>query len=122
MQHLRISKVVHCERREIDLHILRNRPGTLEKVETLKQGLAMNISKHKFRIYITRPSKKISEMDATEIKLLITHAQSMSSDSKAVKDDKSQEYWENVIRTCKQQKEMKNEELPKDGINGKIAG
>ena len=100
MQHLRISKVVRCERREIDLHILRNRPGTLEKVETLKQGLAMNISKHKFRLYITSPSKKISEMDATEIKLLITHAQSMSSDSKAVKDDKGQEYWENVIRIC----------------------
>lgn len=100
MQHLRIPKVVHCERWKIDLHILRNRPGTLEKVETLKQGPAMNISKHKFRLYITRPSKMISEMDATEIKLLITHAQSMSSDSKAVKDDKGQEYWENVIRTC----------------------
>ena len=92
--------MVRYERREIDLHILRNRPGTLEKVETLKQGLAMNISKHKFRLYITRPSKKISEMDATEIKLLITHAQSMSSDSKAIKDDKGQEYWENVIRIC----------------------
>lgn len=92
--------MVHCERWEIDLHILRNRPGTLEKVETLKQGPVMNISKHKFRLYITRPSKKISEMDETEIKLLITHAQSMSSDSKAVKDDKGQEYWENVIRIC----------------------
>jgi len=34
MQHLRISKVVHYERREIDLHILRNRPGTLEKSAT----------------------------------------------------------------------------------------
>lgn len=92
--------MVRYERREIDLHILRNRPGTLEKVETLKQWLAMNICKHKFRLYITRPSKKISEMDATEIKLLITHAQSMSSDSKAIKDDKGQEYWENVIRIC----------------------
>lgn len=92
--------MVRYERREIDLHILRNRPGTLEKVETLKQGLAMNISKHKFRLYITRPSKKISEMDATEIKLLITHAQSMSSDSKAIKDDKGQEYWESVIKIC----------------------
>lgn len=92
--------MVRYERREIDLHILRNRPGTLEKVETLKQGLVMNISKHKFRLYITRPSKKISEMDATEIKLLITHAQSMLSDSKAIKDDKGQEYWENVIRIC----------------------
>ena len=30
----------------------------------------MNICKHKFRLYITSPSKKISEMDATEIKLL----------------------------------------------------
>ena len=60
----------------------------------------MNISKHKFRLYITRPSKKISEMDATEIKLLITHEQSMSSDCKAIKDDKGQEYWENVIRIC----------------------
>ena len=100
MQRLWIPKVVRCERRKIDLHILRNRPGTLEKVETLKQGLAMNISKHKFRLYITRPSKKISEMNATEIKLLITHAQSMSSDSKAIKDDKGQEYWENVIRIC----------------------
>jgi hypothetical protein len=39
-------------------------------------------------------------MDATEIKLLITHAQSMSSDSKAIKDDNGQEYWENVIRIC----------------------
>ena len=92
--------MVRYERREIDLHILRNRPGTLEKAETIKQGLAMNICKHKFRLYITRPSKKISEMDATEIKLLITHAQSMSSDSKAIKDDKGQEYWENVIRIC----------------------
>jgi hypothetical protein len=100
MQHLRISKVVRCERWKINLHILRNRSGTLEKVETLKQGLAMNISKHKFRLYITHPSKMISEMDATEIKLLITHAQSMSSDSKAIKDDKGQEYWENVIRIC----------------------
>ena len=100
MQHLRISKMVRYERREIDLHILRNRPGTLEKAETIKQGLAMNIRKHKFRLYITRPSKKISEMNATEIKLLITHALSMSSDSKAVKDDKGQEYWENVIRIC----------------------
>ena len=60
----------------------------------------MNISEHRFRLYITRPSKKISEMDATEIKLLITHALSMSSDSKAAKDDKGQEYWENVIRIC----------------------
>lgn len=100
MQHLQISKMVRCERWKINLHILRNRPGTLEKVETLKQGLAMNISKHKFRLYITRPSKMISEMDTTEIKLLITHAQSMSNDSKAVKDDKGQEYWENVIRIC----------------------
>ena len=111
MQHLRIPKVVRCERREIDLHILRNRPGTLEKVETFKQGLVMNISKHKFRLYITRPSKKISEMDATEIKLLITHAQSMSSDSKAIKDDKGQEYWENVIRTCKQRIGYQNEDF-----------
>ena len=111
MQHLRISKVVHCERWKIDLHILRNRPGTLEKVETLKQGPAMNISKHRFRLYITRPSKMISEMDATEIKLLITHAQSMLSDSKAVKDDKGQEYWENVIRTCKQRIGCQNEDF-----------
>jgi hypothetical protein len=111
MQYLRISKVVRCERWEIDLHILRNRPGTLEKVETLKQGLAMNINKHKFRLYITRPSKKISEMDATEIKLLITHAQSMSSDSKAIKDDNGQEYWENVIRTCKQRIGCQNEDF-----------
>lgn len=101
--------MVRCERWKINLHILRNRPGTLEKVETLKQGLAMNISKHKFRLYITRPSKKISEMDATEIKLLITHAQSMSSDSKAVKDAKGQEYWENVIRICKQRIGCQNE-------------
>lgn len=71
----------------------------------------MNISKHKFRLYITRPSKKISEMNATEIKLLITHAQSMSNDSKAIKDKKGQEYWENVIRTCKQRIGCQNEDF-----------
>lgn len=71
----------------------------------------MNISKHKFRIYITKPSKKISEMDANEIKLLITHAQSMSSYSKTVKDDKGQEYWDNVIRICNQQIGCRNEDF-----------
>ena len=71
----------------------------------------MNISKHKFRLYITRPSKKISEMDATEIKLLITHAQSMSSDSKAIKDDNGQEYWESVIKICKQRIGCQNEDF-----------
>lgn len=71
----------------------------------------MNIIKHKFRLYITRPSKKISDMDEKEIKLLITHAKSMSSDSKAIKDDKGQEYWENVIRACKQRIGCQNEDF-----------
>lgn len=57
----------------------------------------MSIIRRKFKLYNNRPSQRIDEMSATDLQLLKTHAEAMSSACGFADDGKGQDYWEGVV-------------------------
>ena len=65
----------------------------------------MSIIRRKFKLYNNRPSQSINEMSATDLQLLKTHAEAMSSACGFADDGKGQDYWEGVV--CNVQERLK---------------
>ena len=75
----------------------------------------MSTIKRRFKLYNNRPSQRIDEMNASDLKLLKTHATAMANACGYADDDKGQNYWIGVECNCQErlkELETKHQQMP----------